>query len=61
MSLFGLIALAFGWSAALWLLATGASLTAVMVILTVAVLESKVPSLTLKVNESLPVAFVFGV
>jgi hypothetical protein len=40
---------------------TGASFTAVIVIETVAATESAVPSFTLNVNESLPVAFAFGV
>ena len=41
--------------------AAGASFTGVMVMETVAVFESNVPSLALKVNESLPLAFAFGV
>ena len=45
----------------LWLLATGASFTDVIEILTVAVLEFAVPSFTLNVNESLPVALPAGV
>jgi hypothetical protein len=40
---------------------TGASFTAVIVIETVAATESAVPSFTWNVNESLPVAFAFGV
>ena len=41
--------------------ATGASFTAVILIDTVATAESTVPSFTLKVNESVPLAFAFGV
>ena len=40
---------------------TGASSTAVILIDTVATAESAVPSFTLKVNESFPVAFAVGV
>ena len=42
-------------------LARGASLTGVIVTVTVAMFESVVPSLTRKVNVSLPVALAFGV
>ena len=45
----------------LWAFAEGASFTAVTVMLTVAVLELAVPSLTRKVNESLPLALRLGV
>ena len=41
--------------------ATGASFTAVIPIETVATAESNAPSFTLKVNESVPFAFAFGV
>ena len=40
---------------------TGASFTGVIVTVTVAVFESVVPSLTLKVKVSIPLAFSFGV
>ncbi len=43
------------------LLADGASLTGVIVTLIVAVFELTVPSFTLNVNESLPLALAFGV
>jgi len=43
------------------LFATGASLTAAIVTVTVAVLLFTAPSLTRKVNESEPLAFAFGV
>ena len=43
-----------------WLLATGRSLTAVMVIETVATAESTAPSFTLNVKLSEPLAFAFG-
>ena len=41
--------------------ATGASFTAAIPIETVATAESNAPSFTLKVNESEPLAFAFGV
>ena len=41
--------------------ATGRSFTAVTVILTVAAVEPSEPSLTEKVNESVPLKFAFGV
>ena len=41
--------------------ATGTSFTAIMLIDTVATTESTVPSFTLKVNESFPLTFAFGV
>ena len=45
----------------LWAVAVGASLTAVIEMLTVAVAELRLPSLTRKVNESLPLALALGV
>ena len=41
--------------------ATGASFTGMMLMATVAATESLFPSFTLKVNESLPLAFAVGV
>ncbi|MNY68729.1 hypothetical protein D3C86_2065420 [compost metagenome] len=41
-------------------LVVGSSLAGVIVTVTVAALESTVPSFTLKVNVSVPVAFAFG-
>ena len=42
-------------------MATGASLTGVMVMETAAVLEVALPSLTVNVKESAPLAFALGV
>jgi len=47
--------------ARVWLSTTGGSLTGATVIEAVAILESVVPSFTLKVKESEPEKFVFGV
>ena len=44
-----------------WAMATGASLTGVMVMETVAVLEVAFPSLMVNLKESAPLAFVAGV